>query len=136
MDVYEKSYKELVLFLSGMLVALLGLGIAFAIWKPEHGARLTINLCTLFVALLMFVIWRTEKIYWINGVDFERAKEAGSERRKAFALRYLKRFAWFSLFGMLVSVSFALLGLHQMIDFSLISVGIVVIAFSTVSIKL
>ena len=136
MEVYEKSYKALVLFLAGMFALMLGLGIPLGLRFPEHSSRFTINLCTLSVAALMLLIYRTEKVYWINGVDFESAKNAGSERRKAFALRYLKRFSFVFLAGALLSALFALLGLHQMIDFALITLGLVVAACSTPSIKL
>ena len=136
MEVYEKDYKGLVLFLACMFAAMLGLGIPFALRYPEHSARFTINICTLSVTVLMLLIRRSEKIYWINTVDFESAKNAGSERRRAFALRYLKRFAWVSAGALVLSVSFALLGVNQMVDFSLITVALCVTAISTVWIKL
>ena len=136
MEVYEKDYKGLVLFLACMFAAMLGLGIPFALRYPEHSARFTINVCTLSVTVLMLLIRRSEKIYWINTVDFESAKNAGSERRRAFALRYLKRFAWVSAGALVLSVSFALLGVNQMVDFSLITVALCVTAISTVWIKL
>lgn len=136
MEVYEKSYKGLVLFLAGMFALMLGLGIPFSLLQPEHSARLTINLCTLSVTVLMFLIWRNEKIYWINAVDFESAKQAGAARRKAFALRYLKRFACVSAGALVLSVSFALLGVNQMVDFSVITAALCATAISTVWIKL
>lgn len=136
MEVYEKSYKGLWLFLLGMFAALIGLGVPFALRFPEHTARFTINLCNLSVVVLMYLIRRTEQVYWINGVEFEAAKQAGSERRRAFAQKHLRRFGWVFLGGLALSLVFAFLGLPQMIDFSLITAALIVAAISTVTIKL
>ena len=63
------------------------------------------------------------------------AKEAGSERRKKFALVHMKRFGYFALAFFLYNVVSVLVGVPYGVDITIACVGIVIVAFSTMKIK-
>ena len=50
--------------------------------------RISMNVCILDVALLAYIIYKTECVYWYNGTEFKEAVAAGSERRKEFAWKH------------------------------------------------
>ena len=82
MNQYKESYKGLV----GMILGFVVLMFLFPFLTDLQGkftAVISMNLVNLWVALLSLVIYKTEYIYWINGVSYEDAVKAGSERRKA-----------------------------------------------------
>lgn len=94
---YRKSYRGLALWLAGYLAAAL-----LPMLLPEGTdaglvMRLVFNLTSAAIAALMWIIWRTESVYWINGTTFEQARDAGGERRRAFAAAHLKVFARFAV---------------------------------------
>ena len=88
------------------------------------------------VALLTFIIWWTEQIYWYNGTEYEAAAEAGSERRKAFAWRHFRIFGWYALGQVLFCSLMHLIGLPWWIDIVVFCVGLCAAAFATTPIKL
>ena len=82
----KKSYRGLVWWMLGFVAGMLA--IAFL---PLEDAGLILRVLFSFtaadVALLAYIVWRTEQVYWYNGTEYEAAVAAGSERRKAFAWR-------------------------------------------------
>ena len=83
---------------------------------------------------------KTEK-YMVNllkddGISYEEAKEAGSERRKKFALVHMKRFGYFALAFFLYNVVSVLVGVPYGVDITIACVGLIIVAFSTMKIKL
>lgn len=131
----KKSYKAFVLWMIGFLAAIFA--VAFI---PAEDETLPMRLIILLVAWGMVsmccIIRKTEYVYWINGITYEDAVEAGSERRKEFARRHLVIFLRFALLLTAVSVLTTLLGWSAWIDFTFGTVGLIVAAIRTTSIKL
>lgn len=98
--------------------------------------RLTIILCGAFVAGLMLVMYITQKVYWINGISFEEAREAGEERRKAYALYHLKAFSVSAAIYAIVSVCLHILKASVFLDLFLFIVSLIAAGASTLKIKL
>ena len=88
------------------------------------------------VALLTFVVWRTEQIYWFNGTEYKAAVEAGSERRKDFAWRHFRIFGWYALAQVVFCCAMHLLGWPWWIDIIVFCAGLCAAAFATMPIKL
>ena len=133
---YKKSYLGLVIWLVLFMAVPAA---ALAILPAADGAtmmRLFLNYMTISLALLMLIVYKTEAVYWINGVEFDQAKEAGPEKRKAFAMRHLERFGWFALLFAAFSCLCHILGWSEWIDFAVCIVGIIGVAISTIPIKL
>lgn len=135
METYRKSYKELVwwmvLFCGGVLVLpFLPLGDGGVI------TRVLLVFIALGLAVLAYIIYRTESVYWYNGTSFEEAEAAGSARRRAFALAHLKHFAWCAV-GMAAFCGLSqALGWPFWIDMVLGFAAIVAAAVSTIRIRL
>ena len=132
---YRKSYKGLVIWVLAFLAALLV--VCFLPYQsPTVPARLMTHLCTFGIASLSWMIWRTEQVYWYNGVSFEEAEKAGSERRKAYALRHFRLFSGYAIIALLVSMAAYRLRLPWWVDFTVIMIGLIVAAFRTLAYKL
>ena len=132
---YKKSYKGIVWWIL-VFFALPGALALLPIKDEALMTRIFLNVAGLLLTLLMYVIYRTEAVYWINGVEFEQARDAGSERRKRFALRHLERFGWFALLYFLYSIAAQMAGLGFGLDIMLWVVGMIAAALSTIHIKL
>lgn len=98
--------------------------------------RCTIQLCSLGVTALVYIIYVTERIYWINGVTFEQAQRATSEQRRQFAMAHLKLFMKFVVPFFFFSCFSYALKLSPWIDFFIGCIGLIVVALATVRIKL
>lgn len=131
----KKSYTGFVVWLIGFVVLIM---LPSFLPTEDIGliVRLIDNIMTISLEILMLIIYKTEKVFWINGVSYEAAVEAGSDRRRAYALRYVKRFGIFAATFLLYSVIAQVLRLPFEIDIAAVTVGIVVCAFSTIQFKL
>ena len=98
--------------------------------------RICNNLCTVGIEILMLLIYKTEKIFWINGISYEEAVKAGSDRRKVYARKYVKHFGVFTLAFLLFSLIAQLLHIHWGIDLMLVVVGLVGCCLRTMRFKL
>lgn len=131
----KKSYRGFVLWMLGFVAGM----VAIAFVPLEDAGLLTrVLLCftAVDVALLAFIVWRTEQVYWYNGTEYEAAVAAGSERRKAFAWRHFRIFGWYALGQAVFCCVMHLLGLPWWIDIIVFCVGLCAAAFATVPIKL
>ena len=135
MRMYRKSYRGFVIWLIVFLVLIF----ASCFLPVEDAAimtRLITNLCTLGMAHLTWLIWRTESVYWYNGVSFEDAAKAGAERRKAYALRHFRLFGGYALVSLFITIAAHLLHLPWWVDFTLITVSLIAAAFRTMAYQL
>lgn len=132
---YKKSYLGFWLWMLGFCALYF-----MCIFLPEMKIQVLIaildNIMTIGCFVLTLIIYLNEKIYWYNGTDYEVALNAGSERRKAFALAHMKCFGGFAGIFLVYSVISILIGIPYGIDIVVVTVGIVVTALSTIRIKL
>ena len=131
----KKSYKGFILWI--VFFNLITFGTVFLpIEDGEIMTRIVLNICTVSIAVLTFMIYKTEFVYWYNGTTYEEAVQAGSERRKLFAFKHLKKFAIFASIYLIASIILNLLELSIWIDIILITIGSIITAVSTIGIKL
>lgn len=131
----KKSYRGFVLWMITFCV--LTFGCAFLpLHDPALLLRIILNLCTIAVAVLTYIIYRNQAVYWYNGVRFEDAVQAGPERRRTYALRHCKRFCALALAYFLFSAAAQLTGLTYWIDVIAVTVGLIAVAVSTTGIRL
>lgn len=95
MDVqYQK--KSYTLF--GAWLALLVAAVLFYMYGgrqyfPVIGSGKNLGIIVLvFLDLLFVIILVTQSVYWISGITYEKAAEAGAHARRRFALRHLAIF--------------------------------------------
>lgn len=131
----KKSYKGfviwMIIFLSGMF------GCAFLpIDDGDMMCRIVLNECIILLAVLTFIIYKTEYVYWYNGTTYEEALEAGSERRRVFAWKHFRDFGVFALAFLVFSIVAQLLKMGIWNDIVIATVGIVAVAIGTIRFKL
>lgn len=132
---YKKSYKGLIAFLMLHFGALICVGV-LSVYMDFLPLVLIANIITIGMTILMYIIYVTENIYWMNGIEYEQALLAGSERRKTFALKHLNRMGRGAIFGMIVTLAGILFNLSQFITFPIIFITFIIFCISTINIEL
>lgn len=131
----KKSYKGFVIWMIGF--CMIGVGVCYLpISSYEVMTRIVDNFCAFGITFLAFIIYKTEYVYWYSGISYEEAREAGSERRKIFAWKHLKRFGFFSLIFFIFSIFTQILQVSVWIDIVILTVGFIAVALSTIPFKL
>lgn len=134
MEEYKKSYKGFIVWI--VLFFVVNVGVCFLPLEAGSMLRIIDNICTLGVALLTYIIYKTEQIYWYSGISFAEARDAGSEKRKIFAWKHLKRFGLFAIIFLIYSVIVQSLAVSYWSDVVIAVVGMIGVAVSTINIKL
>lgn len=131
----KKSYKGFAVWLIAFIAAMLALGL---ISTPDTALlmRLILLLMAWGIAVLAFIIWRTEQVYWYNGTSYEEAEAAGSERRKEFAWKHLRLFGGYALDLSVFIWVMHMLGVSAWVDFTVGTVGLIAASCCTMPIKL
>lgn len=131
----KKTYKGFIIWL--LIFTATMFGSAFLpIENSTALTRIVMNVCVFNLALLAFIIYKTENVYWYNGTEYKQAVEAGPERRKEFAWKHLKRFGIFAVIYLAFSVVAQLIGIPIGVDIAVATVGMVIAAFSTIKFEL
>lgn len=134
---YKKSYKGFVAFIFALTAIMIFLPSLPIIHSAESSMLAIMNICTIGMAMLMYIIYKTEYVYWFNGTEYEEALKAGSERRKKFAWEHFKRFGLFALVYGAFSCGVCLLNLSSYwINLAVGTIGLICVAISTIRIKL
>lgn len=128
----KRNYLPLLCFLPIWIGAIAAVSFFF----PSYTMRLTVNCVTIGMAVLSFIIYKTENVYYYNSISFEQAEEAGSARRRAYAWAHFVRFLILAIALLFLSLVFSLLGFHQVIDFSIGIAALIAVAISTMWISL
>lgn len=136
---YAKTYRPFVLWLLLFFSVSFGLPPLAQALLHLAGAALTrvSLLCTLLLLVLLFyIVRRGEYVYWINcGPSFEEAREAGSEKRRAYASALLRLFCRAAGVGALYLTLSAALGFPTWLDVAVFSALLVIAALRTLRIR-
>ncbi|SHF04653.1 hypothetical protein SAMN02745784_02624 [Tissierella praeacuta DSM 18095] len=133
---YKKTYKPLIAWLIGFPVIAIIIAERLSNLSTKIATLLSLIIMVISLYILMFIIYKGEYVYWINGgPNYEEAKLAGSEKRKEYAKAHLDIFFKMMLISFLYGILSLLLKFPIWIDIVLISVIIIITAFSTISIK-
>ncbi len=132
---YRKTYAGFVIWLIVFMIVMIAVCF-LPVGDEAVLIRLLVNLCTLGMAQLTWMIWRNERVYWYNGVSFEDAEKAGSERRKEYAFRHFRLFGMYALAALAFSMGSYLMRLPWWVDMIVVPVGLIAAAFRTMAYKL
>ena len=136
MDEYPKSYKGLIVWLVVFMASIFLIPAIPVELSTEAYALIIDNLMTVFIAILTYMIYRNEKIYWYNGIEYETAKKASSGQRKKYAWRHFKRFAVFAAANLIYSLVAYITPIPYGFSIFVSTVGLCAVAFSTINIKI
>ncbi|MDD6571541.1 MAG: hypothetical protein PUF12_04025 [Thermoflexaceae bacterium] len=132
---YKKSYKGLVIWMVLFIVFLFGC--AFVPTEDTNFMTLLVdNVMTIGMAILTWIIYKNEKIYWYTGLSYEDAKQAGSKQRKKYAMQHFKRFGIFAGIYLAYSIMAYLFIMPIGLSITIALFGLVGVAISTMNIKL
>lgn len=132
---YKKSYKGYVILMFLYILALIGI-MFLPIDNPNQITVLIGESMVVWMAILTGVIWKTEKIYWYTGVEYNQVKDLPSEVRKRYGYRHFKRFLIVGILYTIYAVFAYIFKVHWGISTSLVVVVLVAVAISTMNIKL
>lgn len=133
---YKKSYRGFVVFFITFLALIIGGALLSAEFFADHTCRIVIDLVCICMAALTFIIYKYDKIYWYNGIEFEEGEKAGKERRDAYTKAHFRIFSIYALCVLAFSTINVLLSVNQWVDFAVGTVGLCTAAIFTVKIKL
>lgn len=132
---YKKSYKGLWIWIVVFCAAYF-----LCIFLPPMRTQLLTaildNVMSIAIFALTLIIYLTENVYWYTGIEYKVALNAGSERRKAYALIYVKRFGIYAAAFLVYTLISILVGIPYGIDILVATLGLIVTAVSTVNLKL
>lgn len=97
-----------------------------------------VSMLTVIVMLLvlMWIIWKGEYVYWINGgPSFEQAKAVGSEKRRDYAWRHFAAILKGSAIALVLLTAEYFLKAHVLVMILSTAVCIIAAAISTARIK-
>ena len=101
---------------------------------PQIKLLIVFNVVNLLVALLCFLIYKTQYVYWISGISYDEANKASSSSRKLFAKAYLISFS--KVLGIYFLYSLLAVGLRIHTLISVLFYMILLIMFSVKIIKI
>lgn len=129
----KPTYKGFIIWLVFFIASMIP---ALRLENRDLAARLCFGICLIDLVILMLIIYWTERIYWFSGISFEQARQAGSQQRKNYALKILKRFVY--LLG--IYLLFAFIGhiwhFHILFDMVIIIFAMIITCFSIFKIQL
>lgn len=132
---YKKSYKGFIIFILLHFSTLIGASL-LSIWKDFLPLLLIANIITVGMSILMYIMYVSEKIYWMNGIEYEKALLAGSKRRKEYAIKHFKTLGKATLFGLILTILSGIFNWSQFIIFPIILITFIIACISTVRFKL
>jgi len=129
-----KSYKPL---LAWFLILLLGLTAVASISSsleldPKIASLLITNTVSILLVGLMLIIYRTQRIYYINYVTYKEAAALTEEKRKRFAYQHLMAFMSSMILFAFYTVISILIKIPMMLDVTVFAVLLIVTAIRTV----
>lgn len=135
---YKKSYTPLILWSIVLTPAMVAAGMLSESIGMNDRSIVAVSMLTVIVMLLvlMWIIWKGEYVYWINGgPSFEQAKAVGSEKRRDYAWRHFAAILKGSAIALVLLTAEYFLKAHVLVMILSTAVCIIAAAISTARIK-
>lgn len=131
----KKSYKGFWIWMLCFLVACF----ALPFLKLEDAAltvRIIMNIMTIGMGILTYMIYRNGYVYWYTGITYEEAAAVSEERRKEYAFKHFKLFGIFALVYLVITIVLHLCHVHFWVDLVFGTLALIVVAVRTIWFKL
>ena len=136
----KKSYKLLVVWFLSLLIFAIIYG-ELVLWADldlslKKSALLSLNLTSIFIVSLFVMIYKTERVYYINYITYTEALESTKEERRNFAYKHLRLFCIATItfiFYTIISLGFQFL---MFVDIGVYLLTFIITAIKTVPYKL
>ncbi|MBE6037840.1 MAG: hypothetical protein E7218_01385 [Anaerofustis stercorihominis] len=134
---YKKSYKGFVLWLVLFFaVHIFGAEPLISMVEENYSVYASLSLTLIFLDILTYVIYKTEYIYWYNGMSYDTARKASSGARKEYAHRHLIKFVYASIMWLFYGILKSLTGIKLWVDVLVFCALIIGAALSTITVRL
>ena len=133
MEYQKKSYKLFILWI--VLLFVLLYSVVFLDISDSLSIKFEIMVLNIALLILFIIIYKTESIYWINGVSYKEAKAMTSEQRKYYAMEHLKLFLKGALVTLIYCVLSYFLKISMFIDIIVATIILIITAIRSISIK-
>ena len=134
---YKKSYRGFVLWLVLFFaVHIFGAEPLMSMVEENYSVYASLSVTLLFLDALTYIIYKTEYIYWYNGMSYDTARKASSGARKEYAYRHLIKFVYASIMWFVYGILKSLTGIKLWVDIIIFCALIIGAALSTMGIKL
>lgn len=131
----KKSYKGFLIWMLGFLVCCFGV-IFLPLEDVNLIIRVVMNIMTISMAIIAYMIYRNGYVYWYTGITYEEAAAVSPERRKEYARKHLRLFGIYAVVYLVASVVLQVLQVSFWVDLVFGTLGLVVAAVRTVWYKL
>ncbi|AKL94730.1 hypothetical protein CACET_c12650 [Clostridium aceticum] len=136
----EKSYKLLV----GWILSLLVITGLFSVLQIRLNLNLSSKVVTffcfyfihLYIISLFLMIYKTERVYYINYVTYKEAQEATREERRAFAYKHLRVFCIATIIFIIYSIISLIFEYLIIVDIGVFTMITIISAIRTVPFRL
>ncbi|MCR5722726.1 MAG: hypothetical protein K6G72_10335 [Lachnospiraceae bacterium] len=136
MKEYKKSYTGfLIILLLYLIAAFLPIFIPAIHDRPGAVTAWMCFSTAVFVFVIIFYIYKSEKLYLFSGVTFEQAAKLSSEQRRNYAYLTLKKFLPATVILIAYSVLAFIAKLPDALSIVILCLVLVAAAFSTMKIK-
>lgn len=131
----KKSYKGFVIWMIGFVVCCFG-SVFLDIDNVGLITRIVLNVCSIGMAIMTYMIYKNGYVYWYTGVTYEEAAAVSEERRKEYARKHLKVFGIFAIVYLVFSLVMQLLQVSFWVDLVVGTLGLIVTSVRTMWFKL
>lgn len=139
MEYQKKSYKLFILWIVFLFVLLMAGGYLISEFYPNISSsilvKVEIMLINIALLVLFYIMYKTESIYWINGMSYNNAKSMSSEKRKKYAWEHLIMFLQGSIISLIYCIISYFINIPAPIDIIILTIVIIVSAIRTIPIK-
>lgn len=134
---YVQTYKPLIGWIVSFVLMALFFGFGWdSLGEARILSKIFIIVVMTYVDVLFTIVYKEEYVYWITyGPEFETAKNSDSQRRKAYAWKYLRTFLVASLILMIYLFGSTMFSLSASCDFIIFLVIGIAAGLATVPIK-
>lgn len=137
MKEYKKSYTGfLIILLLYLIAAFLPIFIPAIHDRPGAVTAWMCFATAVFVFVMIFYIYKSEKLYLFSGVTFEQVAKLSSEQRRNYAYLTLKKFLPATVILIAYSVLAFIAKLPDALSIVIMCLVLVAAAFSTMKIKM
>ena len=137
MKEYKKSYTGfLIILLLYLIAAFLPVFIPAIHDRPGAVTAWMCFATAVFVFVMIFYIYKSEKLYLFSGVTYEQAAKLSPEQRRNYAYLHVKKFLPATVILIAYSVLAYIAKLPDALSIVILCIVLVAAAFSTMKIKM
>lgn len=134
----KKSHSLFFIWLACFFISMMAFCLIADVYTSMSNEMITkvmLLLTALAIVILFYIIYRTEKIYWLNRISYDEAVYMTREERKRYALLQLQR----AIYAFFATMVYTVMGIYlhtpSLLDSIAVAIILGVMAFSSTNVK-